>query len=400
MSTQTTRAAYPFNVVDPFVLPVEFDTLRADDPVPLVRVATGDEVWLVTTYDDVRAVLNDRRFSRNVFRPDAARLIPGVPVGQLSTPFVDPPAHTRWRKLMARAFTPRYVEGLRANVQTIVDRLVDDIAAQAVPVDLVRAFAYPLPIATICELFGIKVEEHEPFASLADRALTVGHATMDERVAAFDDMARFAADLVATKRARPGDDLLSRLIAVHDEDEGRLTEKELAATILTLLIGGYESTVNQIGKAMLALFRHPEQLTALRAEPSLIGTAVEETLRYAALDSGYGSPRYATEDVPVGDVVIPRGSTVLVIRASANRDGTVFPDPDRFDITREPNPHVAFGAGPHVCLGAALARLELELGISTLVRRFPELRLVTPVDEVAWDYRITVAGPVALPVTW
>jgi len=391
---------YPFRVTDPFQLPEEFAWLRANEPVTKVRVGTGDEVWLVTRYEDVRAVLNDRRFSRNVFRPDGARLIPGVPARQVSSPFVDPPGHTRWRRLVTRSFTPRHVEGMRGRIQQIVDRLLDRIEASGPPVDFVREFAYPLPIAVMCLLFGIDEADTDPFRKLADTGLTINDASPEEKAAAFGAMARFSVDLIAAKRQNPGDDLLSQLVAVHDEQDGRLSEEELVATILAMLVGGYESTVNQIGKGLLVLFRHPDQLAALRADMSLLPGAVEEILRYAALDSGFGSPRYALEDVEVGGVVIPKGSTVLVIRQSADRDEARFTDPERFDIRREGTQHNAFGYGAHRCLGAALARMELQLGIGTVLRRFPTLRMVKSVEEIPWDYRITAAGPATLPLEW
>lgn len=391
---------YPFNRPGPFDLPAEFAWLRRHEPVTKVRVATGDEVWLVTRYEDARTVLGDRRFSRNIFRPDAARLIPGVPTRQVSSPFVEPPAHTRWRRLVSRAFTPRHVESMRPRVQEITDRLLGEVAAAAPPVDLVSALAYPLSISVICELFGIATEDHEPFRKLADTGLTITGATEAEKGAAFGAMAVFARDLIAAKRERSGDDLLSSLVAVHDEDDGRLSEDELVATILAMLVGGYESTTNQIGKALLVLFAHPEQLARLRGEPGLLRTALDEILRYASLDSGFGSPRYATADVPVGEVVIPQGATVLVIRQSADRDEASFAEPERFDITREGVQHTAFGHGPHRCLGAALARLELEIAVASVLRRFPGLRLTVPAAEIEWDYRITAAGPATLPVVW
>lgn len=391
---------YPFRVEDPFQLPAEFAWLRAHDPVTRVRVGTGDEVWLVTRYDDVRAVLGDRRFSRNIFRPDAARLIPGVPTRQVSSPFVEPPAHTRWRRLVSRAFTPRHVESLRPRIQKIVDELLDSVKLAGPPADFVPRFAYPLPIAVICELFGIGAADHEPFRELADTGLTISDVGPERKAAAFTAMAEFSDALITKKRERPGDDLLSQLVAVRDEEDGRLSQQELVATILAMLIGGYESTVNQIGKALLVLMRHPDQLAALRDDPALLPGAVEEILRYAALDSGFGSPRYTTEDVPVGGVVIPKGATVLVIRQSADRDESRFPEPDRFDIRRDAAQHTAFGHGPHRCLGAALARMELECGIGTTLRRFPKLRLTVPAEEVPWDFRITAAGPAALPMEW
>jgi len=400
MTHATELLRYPFPSADPFRLAEEFGHLRATRPVVPVQVATGDEVWLVTRYDDVRAALSDRRLSRDIFRPEAARLIPGVPPGQVSSPFVDPPAHTRWRKLVTRAFTPSHVEGMRGRVQAIVDGLVDELEAGPRPADLVQAFAYPLSISVLCDLLGISVEQHRPFRALADTALTIDGRPQEEKARARAALGEFALELVAVKRRTPGQDVLSQLITAVDAEDGRLSEGELVATVLAMFIGGYESAVNQVGKGLLALFRWPEQRLLVEQDPSRIVGAVEEMLRFAALDSGFGSPRFATADVELGGVVIPAGATVLVIRQSADRDPDHWPDPDVFDVTRDASAHTAFGHGPHRCLGAALARLELQLGIGTLLRRLPDLRLVVPVSAVEWDYRITAAGPRALPVQW
>jgi cytochrome P450 len=391
--------SYPFTIEDPLRLPSEFRRLRDDDPVTQVRLATGDTVWLVTRYSDVRDVLADRRFSRNLARQDAARLIPGVP--QLSSPFSDPPAHTRWRKLVSKAFTPRQVERLRPEVARTVDSLLDGIAASPQPVDLVGHFATPLPILTICMLLGVEPDQHRPFRECADTAMAIGDADGGDRSSAFERMQELAAELVERRRADPGEDLLSRLITVHDEDEGALSQQELIATIMTVLIGGYESTVNQLARGLVALFDHPEQLAALRADPGLIPGAVEEILRYAATDSGYGAPRYATEDVEVGGVLVPKGSTLLVIRQSAHRDEEVFDAPDTFDISRaNAQQHFAFGGGPHFCLGAALVRLELDVAYRKLLERFDDLRLAVPVEQLTWHFRVTTAGPDTVPVLW
>ncbi|MGH3997923.1 MAG: cytochrome P450, partial [Pseudonocardiaceae bacterium] len=332
---------YPFPVTDPFALPPEFAVLRQERPVCPVRVATGDEVWLVTRHADVRAALADRRLSRNIFRPDAARLIPGVPTGQVSSPFVDPPAHTRWRKLVTRAFTPRHVESMRPAVGKTVDLLVDELEAGPRPADLVSAFGYPLSIRVLCELLGVSVEQHEPFRALADTALTIDGAPSEDKASARVELHAFAARLVAAKRADPGPDLLSQLVEAVDAEDGRLSEPELVATVLAMLIGGYESAVHQIGKGLLALLRWPEQRARLGADPSRIAAAVEEILRFAALDSGFGSPRYATADVEIGGVTLPAGATVLVIRQSADRDPSAWDDPDSFDIGRDARAHTA-----------------------------------------------------------
>jgi cytochrome P450 len=290
---------------------------------------------------------------------------------------------------------------MRPRIQEIVDGLLDDMEKAGPPADVVEAVSYPMSNSVICELLGITGEQHEPFRSLANTALTINDSSPEEQMAAHRAMGQFSRDLIAAKRHHPGDDVLSQLIAAYDEEDGRLSEDELVATILAMFIGGYESTVHQFGKGLLALFRYPDQLAALRADLDRIPGAVEEMLRYAALDSGFGSPRYATEEVRVGDVTIPKGATVLVIRQSADRDEAQFPDPERFDIGRpEARVHNAFGYGPHHCLGAALARVELQLGIGTLVRRFPNITLTVAAPEIPWDYRLTVAGPKTLPVTW
>ncbi len=392
---------YPFPVTDPFRLPEELTVLRRDQPVASVPMASsGDRVYLVTRFEDVRAVLSDPRFSRDMSRPDTARMIDGV--RQPSSPFADPPVHTRWRRLLSKAFTARRVENLRPDVERIVTDLLDAVERAGPPADLMEAFAFPLPIAVVCTLLGIAPDRHAQVRSFARIALSVGaEVAAQDRLRSYEAMVGYVTGLIAAKRDEPGDDLLSRLIEVHDDDAGRLTEQELLATTLTLLIGGYENTAHQIGKGLLTLFNHPDQLARLRAEPDLMPRAVEEMLRYTgSLDSGYGSPRYATEEVAIGGAVIPKGATVLVLRASANRDPDQFPEPDRFDIHRDAGPHLSFGYGPHFCLGAPLARLEMEVGYRTLLRRFPDLRLTVPVVAVPWAYRLTAAGPVELPVTW
>lgn len=392
---------YPFAVTEPFLLPAEFDLLRRERPIARIAMASsGDPVYLVTRYDDVRAVLSDQRFSRNLARPDTARMIDGV--RQPSSPFADPPVHTRWRRLVSKAFTARRVEALRPKVESIVDGLLDDIENSGPPADLMEAFAFPLPISVVCTLLGISPDRHVQVRDFALIALsTDADVSAQARVESYEAMVKYVTELITAKRTDRGDDLLSQLIAVNDDDGSRLSDQEMLATALTLLIGGYENTAHQIGKSLLTLFDHPAHFAALRADNPPIGPIVEETLRYTgALDSGYGSPRYATEDIAVGDTVIPRGATVLVIRASANRDPERYADPDRFAPDRPQLQHFSFGIGPHFCLGAPLARLEMETGYVRLARRFPKLELTLPVAEVPWAYRLTAAGPARLPVTW
>lgn len=388
---------YPVPANDPLELPTLVAQVLAGDAVPDLQVVTGDRVFLVTRYDDCRQVLGDARFSRNIGRPEAAQLIPGVRMP--SQPLADPPTHTRWRRQLARAFTARRVQSLRPDIERIVEGCLDQLVASGPPVDLMQLLAFPVPIQVICALLELDPAEHEPFRGLAAIALSTDASTPAEKGAAFAGLAALSAKIVAARRAAPRQDLLSEL--VHAENEDALTEDELVATVMTLLIGGYENPAHQIGKAMYALFRHPDQLARLRADHSLVPAAVEETLRYVgALDSGFGSPRFATADVDVAGTRIPAGSTVLVNRQAANRDRRRFDDAERLDLTRPTTPHLVFGYGAHHCIGAALARLEFEVVLSQLLQRLPGLQPVVDPAQIPWAYRVTASGPATLIVSW
>lgn len=391
------RRTYPFATDDPFRMAEEFAPLRARDPIPRVTLVTGDEALLVTRYDDARAVLADQRFSNNLNRPNAARL---TAAGNLSSPFADPPVHTRWRRFVSRAFTARQVDGLRDRAGEIADQLVDEMAAAGPPADLMEAFAFPFSVTVICEMVGIPTVDRQRFRRWVDTTLSISREGADEKLGAQIEMFEYTRQLVEAKRGQLGDDLVSRLIAVYDDDED-FTEDDLIVTILALVIGGYESTAHQIAKSLLALFRHPDQLAALVGDLTLVPHAVEEMLRYASLDSGFGQPRFATEDIQVGDVVVPRGSTLLVVRQSANRDETKFEDPYRFDVTRPTaGQHIAFGLGPHFCVGAALARVEMRVAFETLLSRLRGLGPDPSAPPVGWEYRVAASGPDVVPVTW
>jgi len=364
--------------------------------VPELAVASGDRIFLVTRYDDCRAVLGDARFSRNIGRPEAARLIPGVRMP--SQPLADPPLHTTWRRQLARSFTARRVESLRPRVEQIVRERLDDLEGAGPPADLMEHLAFPVPILVICALLDLEPHEHAPFRSLASVALATEASTPEAKGAAFGGLAALAGDIVDTRRESPGTDLLSEMIGA---DDASLTREELVATVMTLLIGGYENPAHQIGKSFYALFRHPDQLAMLVADPALVPAAVEETLRYVgALDSGFGSPRYALEDVVVSGTRIPAGATVIVNRQAANRDHRRFDDAGRLDLTRATTAHLTFGFGAHHCIGAALARLEFEVLLSRTLERLPRLRSHVAVTDVPWAYRVTASGPETLLVDW
>jgi cytochrome P450 len=309
---------------------------------------------------------------------------------------MDPPAHTRVRRLVARAFTRRAVERMEPRVQEIADELVDAMVAHGAPVDFVDAFAAPLPATVISEFIGAPGEDQRRLREWMDILLSVTAHTRDEMRTAGEQMSAYLGDLIAAKRADPTDDLLSELIRTHDEDGDRLSGPELLYTAHILLVGGYETTAGLLANSVLTLHRHPEALVLLRERPELIPTAVEEILRYVPISAG-SLDRVATEDVELSGVRVPAGTVLVPLQYSANRDEALTPDPDRFDITRPPGPHMTFGHGIHYCLGAQLARLELRTAYGTLVRRLPTLR---PTNAVTWKRGMITRGPAALPVVW
>jgi len=390
--------------VFPFDTPPELDTepeyaqLRREDPVPRVRLAPGGEAYLAIRYEDVKQVLSDPVFSR------AATSDPGVAVLRPASrnPYLmlslDAPEHTRVRRLVARAFTARSVELLRPRVEQIVDGLIDTMTAQPRPVDFVTSFAFPLPAMVISEMMGVAVADVEKLRSWLDVVISITAHTAEEIQAAGGQMYAFLTELVAVKRANPGDDLLTRMIQARDEED-RLSEPELVNNAYLLLIGGYETTAGLLANSLVTLHRHPEQLAMLRDKPELVPNAVEEMLRYVRIIRSL-LERVATQDVQLSGVTVPAGSTVIPLHYPANRDDALVDDPDRFDITRSPSPHLGFGGGIHFCIGAPLARLELRAAFEGLLRRLPDLRLAVDISEIEWKQGLMTRGPVALPVTW
>lgn len=390
---------FPFTPDDPWSLIGQYAELRQNEPITRVCLPSGDEAYLATRHADIEAILGDPRFSTDMGRPGAARLVEGTQ--NSSRPFADPPGHTRWRKLVSKAFTPRQVERVRPEAEKITDTLLTEIAAGEKPADLMSQFAVKLSIRVLCGILGIPAIDADQFRIWLDTAFAIGGPAPEEKIAALGAMAGYAGSLITEKRTHLEEDLTSSLIAVHDENDDMLSEDELVMTLMILIIGGYENTARQLGRAILALFRHPEQLRKLREEPALISSAVEEVLRFAVFDTAIGNPRFATEELVIGDTTIPKDATVLVQRQSANWDDEKFAQPEEFRIDRvQECRHFAFGYGAHYCLGAALARLELNVGLTELLARFPTLSLAVPLSEVPWEYRVVASGPTVLPVTW
>ena len=360
----------PAHKADPYPF---YARLRAEAPVHRVTLPDGQTAWLVSRYDDVASVLKDDRFAKdkyNALTPEQAGKQPWVPA--MFKPLTrnmldrDPPDHARLRALVQRAFTPRLVEHMRPRVQALADGLLDGLRGKA-EFDLIRDYALPIPVTVIADMLGVTPGDRHNFHRWS-RAIVSADPSGPRMLLVVPHVwafLRYIRRLVRAKRAAPADDLLTALVGAEEAGD-RLTEDELVAMTFLLLVAGHETTVNLIGNGVLALLGHPDQCARLRDEPPLIGPAVEELLRFAGpLETA--TERFAREDVSVAGVTIPRGALVYAALASANRDGRQFPDPDRLDLGRDPNRHLAFGLGPHFCLGAPLARLEGQVALGTLV---------------------------------
>lgn len=391
---------FPFDQADRLDIEPLYAELRASEPMTRVRMPYGGVAWLATRYEDIRAINADPCLSRAASRDRDD--VPRMTRDDNKRPSIlntDPPDHTRLRRLVAKAFTARRMEALRPHLREMVGTALDGMIAQGPPADLVADLALPLPVGVICELLGVPYDDRDRFRAWSDGVLSTTALPPDEIQKCYTDLSAYLAGLVARRREEPTGDLLGTLVVARDEED-RLSEEELVTFGVTLLVAGHETTANQIGNFVYTLLTHPDQLAALYRRPELVPQAVEELLRFIPLGSGGGFPRIATEDIEIGGVTVRKGEAVFVSTPSANRDESVFADPDRLDVTREDNPHMAFGHGVHHCLGAQLARLELCEALSAILDRLPDLRLARPADELPWKIGLRVRGLRALPVTW
>ncbi|HEY7274032.1 MAG TPA: cytochrome P450 [Actinoplanes sp.] len=368
---------------------------RETGPVRPVILPGGFGGWLVTSYEDARQALTDPRLSQAIQPPQANDSISpnvGAAIGHHMLA-VDPPDHTRLRRLVTAAFTARRIEALRPRIEQITDELLDAMAGRE-QVDLIDALAFPLPIQVICELLGIPSQDRDSFRSWSN-TLVGGEALRVQLPAAMTALVSYVRALIADRRQHPGDDLLSGLIAVRDQAD-RLSEDELSSMVFLLLIAGHETTVNLIGNGAYLLLSHRERWERLRADPALLPAAIEEFLRYES-PVETATFRITTEDMEIGGASVPAGEIVVVGLLSANRDENRFPDAAELRLDRPQNPHMAFGHGIHYCLGAPLARLEANVAFSKLLARFPGLRLATG-EEPGWRPGLLLRGHQALPV--
>jgi cytochrome P450 len=383
----------------PFDPPPELRDLQERGPLAKVRLSDGSTAWLVTRYADQRAVLGNPKVSAESDRPGYPN--PSASEGEsskISFILMDDPEHARLRRMVTASFTTKRVAAMRPAVQKIVDDLIDDMLAGPKPVDLVEAFALPMPSLVICELLGVPYSDHDFFQDNS-KVIINRHATPDENRAAMGALLNYLDGLMAKKIAEPGDDLLWGL--AERVKAGELPREDAAQMGILLLIAGHETTANMIALGTLALLQHPDQLAQLREsdDPKLVASAVEELLRYLNIPHN-GRRRVALEDIEVAGQVIRAGGGLIMPNDVANRDPEAFPDPDRLDIAREARHHVAFGFGVHQCLGQPLARVELQVVYSTLYKRIPTLKLATDLDQIQFKHDGSVYGVYELPVTW
>jgi cytochrome P450 len=380
-----------------------YQLLRQECPVLAVRLPQGPRVWLVTRYPDVRAALADPRLAKDSFKLEEVLGRQGASLVEHRAPFVeelirnminaDPPDHARLRKLVSRAFTPRAIARLRPRIEAIATELADTMSTQGPVVDLIDTFALLLPVRVIGEILGMPSERWDDFRQWTNTVFSM--APLPQRTAAGQAMAKYLNELVAHKRAHPGQDMLSTIVAAA-EDTDQLSETEAVAMAFLLIAAGHETTVNLISNGTLALLSNPDQLAQLRADPTLLPGAVEELLRLAG-PLNLASMRFTTEPVTIAEVTIPADEIVMVSIGSANRDPAQYPDPDQLDIHREAS-NLAFGYGIHFCLGAALARLEGEIAFRTLLDRFPGLALAQAPEQLRWRGNLNIRGLDNLPV--
>ncbi|QGV80255.1 cytochrome P450 [Streptomyces ficellus] len=392
---EQTPLTYPFNEPEGLGLADAYAEALEHPGLLRVRMAYGEPAWLATRYADARLVLGDRRFSRaEALAHDEPRQSEAQQDSGILS--MDPPEHTRLRTLVAKAFTVHQVEKLRPQVRDLAHGFLDGMEAMGPPADLVEHYALPIPVAVICRMLGVPEEDRPRFRVWSDAALSTSSLSAEEADRNREELRAYMAGLIEDHRKNPRPDLMTALIDARDTGD-RLTELELVDLCVGILVAGHETTASQIPNFCHALLDHPDQLALLRERPELVAGAVEELLRFVPLGSGAAFPRYAKEDVEVGGTLVRAGEPVLVAVGAANRDALKFSAPGRLDVTRAGVQHLGFGHGVHHCLGAPLARLELQEALRALITRFPSLHLA---GDVVWKNQMLVRGPREMPVGW
>ncbi|KWT60751.1 cytochrome [Streptomyces albus subsp. albus] len=394
----TEALPFPQDRTCPYHPPAGYQPLRDSRPLSRVTLYDGRPAWVVTGHAESRALLTDPRLSADRQNPAFPSPAPRFEtLRKVRTPLlgVDDPEHNTQRRMLIPSFSVKRATALRPRIQEIVDRLLDAMEEQGPPAELVSAFALPVPSMVICALLGVPYADHELFEGLSRTLLQ--SVDPQEVTEARDELEDYFTGLVERKRKEPGDGLLDELIAER-LDSGELGHRELVRMAMLLLVAGHETTSNMLSLGTFTLLEHPEQFAALRADPSLLPTAVEELLRFLSIADGM--VRVATEDIEIGGVTIRADDGVIFSTSVVNRDGAAYASPDTLDWERPARHHVAFGFGVHQCLGQNLARAEMEIAFGALFARFPGLRLAVPAAEIPVKPGHTLQGLVELPVTW
>lgn len=391
-------ASWPIEKTCPFTMPPEYAALREEQPIASFPTPTGKVGWLVTRHEDVQKILLDPRVTADRLHP----AFPSVPIPEelikeldMSLVSMDPPIHTERRALLIPEFTVKRMHALRPRIQRIVDDHITAMLEKGPPADLMEDFALPVPSLMICELLGVPLEHHEFVQKTARSMISISH---EERFHANRALLAFMAKVVEAKEGNPTDDLFGRLIVKNREAGLLLDRDDMVAFAKLLLLAGHETSANMISLGTVMLLRNPEQLAALKADPSLMPNAVEELLRYFSI-TDYLTSRGAKEDIEIGGVTIRAGDAIIALCGAGNRDPEVYPDPDELDIRRKARNHLGFGHGVHQCLGQNMARMELEIAYGTLFRRIPTLRLAVPVEELPFKDSPPF-GVHSVPVEW
>lgn len=395
--------AYPFGEPDRLAMDPWYALAREHAGLTRVQLPYGDPTWLLTRHEDVKAMLGDPRFSReHAVGEREPRVMPYVHRSDALTT-MDPPRHSRLRRVVARAFSSRRIETLRPHTGQVVHGILDELERQGPEADLISTLALAVPLLVVCELLGVPYADRERFHHWSvTLASTASAGVADESLAeANEELRGYLAELISRRRREPGEaeDVLTVLIAARDTED-RLTEDEMISLAWSVLLAGYEITAYEIGNVCHVLATRPELAEDLRRRPEILEQAVEELLRQIPLTSAAFYPRAATEDVELGGTLVRAGETVLASMTSANRDETVYPDAERIDFDREANAHLAFSYGIHHCLGAQLARMELQVVVDALVTRLPGLRLAGRAEDVPWRKGSILRGPLELRVNW
>ncbi|WP_072803280.1 cytochrome P450 [Rhodococcoides yunnanense] len=403
--SQDQALKYPLDYQGALDAPEEWERLRQQCPVARVELPSGDEAVLLTKHEHVKQLMSDPRFTRPGVEDHSARLTAGDTAGTIATGGSlmsisgEGEGHSLWRRRVGKWFTAKRMTALRPSMTEMAERLVDQMIEGGQPADLAASLGFPLPVFVICEMLGVPAEDRHRFSRWSDAMLSISRYSAEESEAAQTEFFEYMSSHVDSKRAEPADDLLSMLIADSEADDEGLTNEQLVSTGVGLLLAGHETTARMISKMVAILLADRSHWEQLLADPALVRTAVEEALRLD-VNLGFGLRRYVSEDIELGSTVVPKGTTVICSQSSANRDGDIFENADGMNLGRSPNPHLVFGAGPHSCLGQALARTELQVVLTVLLDKLPTLRLAIETSDLERVEGLLVGGLRELPVAW